>query len=90
MGAADGPVFAPTKPGSKPFPWTDAPCKCPECQPGEGLNFSSGRILGELVKVITNRWCSQCCHGAVVTSTRTGEGSWLNTCDELHVWKTWD
>jgi hypothetical protein len=35
MGAADGPSFAPVKPGSRPI--VSDPCPCAECTAGPGL-----------------------------------------------------
>lgn len=43
MGAEQGARFATPKPGSKPI-INDHPCRCPECQPGPGINYGKQRI----------------------------------------------
>ena len=56
MGAADGPSFAPVKPGSKPI--ISDPCPCAECTAGPGLTtpeFVRNRAKEERMLVLLHR-----------------------------------
>lgn len=87
MGVADGPSFAPPKPGSKPI--IAPPCKCPECRPGPGIDRPT-RNLGELTRVIAYDFCPGCKATTVATSVRMNN-YWLNRCkDAGHTWRTFD
>ena len=86
MGAADGPRFAPAKPGSHPI--VAPPCGCPECVAGPGIEFtgrSLDEILGPVTKVVTIDWCPACREIVDVTSVRK-ESGWRNTCRNAHTW----
>lgn len=93
MGAADGPVFAPPKPGSNPI--IQPPCPCPECVAGPGLDHAAmrwngrvNRVIGELTQLIANRFCPGCKRTDVVCSFRNEDGTWTHVCESEHVWQT--
>lgn len=93
MGVADGPVFAPAKPGSRPI--TAVPCRCKECIAGPGLDLDDrhmqrmARRLGPLTKVVTYDFCPGCKDTAITTAVRV-DGRWQNECPHGHAWTTDD
>lgn len=95
MGAADGPQFAPARPGSKPI--ISAPCGCPECVAGPGLDPIArseerlNRLLGPVTSVECWDWCPQCQHTVRTKSVKTRVArTWDNTCEHNHRWKSFD
>ena len=92
MGAADGPAYAPAKPGSKPI--VSDPCGCPECVAGPGIQKETDeerleRILGKITQISVRDWCPQCEEVVRVRSTRATTG-WLNTCENYHRWRSYE
>lgn len=94
MGVADGPTYAPAKPGSKPI--VSEPCRCPECVAGPGLAVKIRedearleRVLGPITRVVIRDWCPTCEGTVQVTSTRSGPG-WINICENYHSWRSYE
>lgn len=93
MGVADGPEYAPAKPGSNPI--VSEPCGCPECVAGPGLSPQDReekrleRILGPITRVTVRDWCPTCQEVVQVTSTRSGPG-WVNLCENYHRWRSYE
>lgn len=88
MGAADGPVFAVPKPGSKPI--ISPPCGCPECAAGPGIDHRAARLenaLGVLTHVVCYDFCPSCMETVITDATRNGPG-WHNQCRSGHTWQT--
>lgn len=92
MGAADGAVFAPAKPGSKPI--EAAPCKCPECKAGPGVTYKSTALAQVLraagVDLYEMRFCIDCRDMVLVISARAADGmGWTHICKQGgHMWAT--
>lgn len=98
MGASDGAVFAPPKPGSSPI--TSPPCPCRECTAGPGIDYDAawlarrGRTtLGDILRAagveqLEQRFCRKCSKIVWTIVIDMGDHR-SNVCEpEGHTWRS--